>query len=172
VFKFLALFGFLMALFYAFTQTAAFKDGLLPFVIKVNAHTSNLILVILGQGTAVEGTRIASPAFSVDIKRGCDALEPIAFFLFGVLSYPAPLRRKWPGMLAGVVVLFLLNLIRIVSLYLIGKFFYRLFEFMHADFWQVVFIIAAIVLWAVWIMWATRPASGDAVDGGASEPAV
>ena len=156
VLKFLGVFCGLMIVFYTVTQFQWFKDTVFKWNIKVNAIISNWILNILQQKTHVEGSKIMSNSFVVDIHRGCDALEPIAFFVFALLAFPAPVKRKAMGILWGVVILFGLNLIRIVSLYLIGLKSERLFEFMHADLWQVIFILAAIVLWGIWSFWATQ----------------
>ena len=154
--KFLALFGVLMIAFYTFTQFPVFKEKIFPWNVQVNAVVSNWILNVLQQDTRVEGTKILSSKFIVDIHRGCDALEPIAFFVFALLAFPAPFKRKIIGIVAGVILLFGLNLVRIVSLYLMGLKSEKLFEFMHADVWQVLFILVAIVLWGIWSFWATQ----------------
>ena len=156
VIKFLTLFIGLLVLFYVLTQFPFFKQNVFPFVVQINAWISHVVLNVLGQGTTIEGSVIASDAFAVDIKRGCDALEPIAFFVIGVLTYPAPFRTKIPGILVGASALFALNIVRIVSLFLIGKVSEAAFEFIHVDVWQVLFILGAIVFWVLWIMWASR----------------
>jgi len=158
VIKFVSLFVCLLAGYYILTQLPFFKSHIFPFVIQVNAWLSSLVLNVLGQGTHVEGSIIASEVFAVDIKRGCDALEPIAFFSIGVLTYPSSLRTKIPGILAGAGVLFALNIVRIVSLFLVGKHSQAAFEFLHVDVWQVLFILGAIVLWVLWIIWAAGKA--------------
>ena len=104
----------------------------------------------------VSGTVIRASGFSVTIGRGCDALEPIAAFFAAVLASPLGLRVKLPGILVGTACLWLINLIRIVSLVLIGVHAPRAFDLAHGQVWQAAFIVLAIVFWAIWVQWATR----------------
>ena len=154
--KFLGVFVCLMALFYTLTQFQFFKETVFKWNIQINAILSNWILHVLQQDTRVEGSKIMSSEFVVDIHRGCDALEPIAFFVFALIAFPAPAKRKVWGIVVGSLLLFGLNLVRIVSLYLVGLKSEKLFDFLHADIWQVLFILVAIVLWGVWSFWATQ----------------
>jgi exosortase/archaeosortase family protein len=57
-------------------------------------------------------------------------------------------------MLAGIVVLQALNLVRIVSLYLVGSRFPTMFYSMHVEVWPAVFIAVAIALFMGWKGWA------------------
>jgi exosortase/archaeosortase family protein len=59
----------------------------------------------------------------------------------------------------GTAFLAVVNLIRIASLFLIGIHFPKTFELMHGEVWQIAFILLAILFWALWIGWATRPPS-------------
>ena len=43
-----------------------------------------------------------------------------------------------------------LNLVRVISLFLVRIYSPKAFETMHLDVWQALFIFLAIVLWAVW----------------------
>jgi exosortase H (IPTLxxWG-CTERM-specific) len=154
VFQFVLVFGLLLGVFYAATLSSFFHRTLFPATMRLNARLSAPLLNALGQATTVSGSSIASARFSIDVARGCDAVEPAALFAAAVLAFPAPWRRKWPGLALGVLLLFALNLGRIVSLFLVGVYWPRLFHSLHADVWQVVFIVLAIVCWAGWIQWA------------------
>lgn len=103
------------------------------------------------------GGTISSARFSIGINYGCDASEPLALFVAAVLAFPAPFRRKIPGILLGAVILAALNLARIVSLFLAGVYFPNAFEWLHVEAWPAIFIMLAIVLWAIWIQWAMKP---------------
>jgi exosortase H (IPTLxxWG-CTERM-specific) len=159
VLVFVAAFGLLLGLFYGVTLTPLFKNALFPAYLRFNAAASNVLLRVVGQDSVVRGTSISSRSFSIDIRRGCDAVEPTALLLAAVLAFPVPFRRKIPGLLLGSLLLALVNLVRIASLFLIGIYFPRTFELMHGDVWQVVFILLAILFWVLWMRWATRPGS-------------
>jgi exosortase/archaeosortase family protein len=63
---------------------------------------------------------ISSNRFSIRIDWGCDGSEPLALFVAAVLAFPAPFRRKIPGILLGTAILAVANLARVVSLFLAG----------------------------------------------------
>ncbi len=154
---FVALFALLLASFYAVTLSQSFQRLVFPVYLSSNARVSAGVLNLLGQKTAVEGRTIRSPHFSIEIRRGCDAVDPIALFAAALLAFPAPWRRKLPGLAAGMLLLAGLNLVRIVSLFLVGRFFPKAFDLMHLEVWQAVFIVVAVVTWAGWIGWALKP---------------
>ena len=120
------------------------------------AKVSGDLLAIVGQDITVTNALISSPKFSVSIIRGCDAIEPIALYVCAVLAFPSPFLKRLPGMIAGTLLLLILNLVRIVSLFLIGVYSPRIFALTHIDVWQALFIFLAVLLWILWLLWATR----------------
>ena len=161
VLRFVALFGLLIALFYAVALSSFFLQTILPPYLRFSARMANAVCNWIGEPTSVTGWTISSGGSSIEIAFGCDATEPIALFAAAVLAFPAPFRRKIPGILLGAGILAVMNLVRIVSLVLVGVYHPDAFEWMHREVWQVAFILLAIILWAVWIQWAIklRPAT-------------
>lgn len=154
---FLLIFGVLTSLFYAVTLfSTSYREQFFPLVLRLTAKLSGAALGLLGQDIAVDGALIVSPDFSVQIVRGCDAVEPIALFVCAVLAFPSPLLTKLPGIVGGMLVLIVLNFVRIVSLFLIGVYAPKVFGFMHVDVWQGVFVLFAMLLWLLWLLWATQ----------------
>jgi len=159
----------LIGLFYAlvhnpfgrFVEPDAF-DGYLGLIARVTGG----ILDLLGQGTSVHGTIVESPEYSMRVVRGCDAIEPIAAFVAAVLASPISFWTKLPGILAGAVALSFLNLIRLVTLFLVGVYAPSAVDFVHFDVWQAAFIVLAICFWAVWVQWATRHLSAARAEAG------
>ena len=157
IFVFLTTFAVLMALFYGITLFTPFwKDHFMPAYLDFIAIVSGILLNLLGQDVTVTGNQLSSPAFAVSINRGCSAIEPTALFISAVIAFPAFYSRKIPGIIFGTLSLAILNLIRIVTLFLIGAYFHQLFHLMHIDVWQGLFVFFAVILWVVWILWAMR----------------
>ena len=146
-------FGLLMILFYGLVLLPGYERVLSAYL-EISARLSGVLLNWLGQECHVAGATIQSARFAISVRKGCDAIEPAWFFCAAVLSFPARWRRKGAGILFGSAVLQGLNLVRIVSLYLIGRRFPPYFNIAHAEIWPVVFIVAAMVLWIRWIGWA------------------
>jgi exosortase family protein XrtM len=151
------LFALLLAAFYAITFVPYLNMQFLPAFQVVNAKASATLMNLLGEGATVRQTTISSARYSVNIAHGCDAIEPIALFVAAVLAFPARLRSKVPGLLAGIAALCLLNLVRIISLFYTGVHWPKWFEIMHIDVWQPAFVVFSLFFWVVWALWATKP---------------
>lgn len=162
VFIFVGLFVLLMGLFYAVTFLPTLNNKLLPELQAFNAKAATAVMNVFGEGAWTDKTNITSERYSVNIKHGCDAIEPIALFVAAVLAFPAPLRTKWPGLLIGTLVLTALNIVRIISLFYIGIYWPKAFDAMHEDVWQPAFIVLSLLFWVLWALWATKPRTGSA----------
>ncbi len=119
------------------------------------AKISGSTLEMFGENMTVSGTNISSPRYSVNIKRGCDAFQPSILLVAAVLASPVLAWTKLPGLVFGLLVLMVMNLVRVVSLFYIGiHFSAETFDIMHHDVWQLTFILLAILAWALWALWA------------------
>jgi exosortase/archaeosortase family protein len=149
--RFLFVFGLCLGLYFLSTLTAPMKDGFFPAYLRWNARVSGVLLRTLGEDVSVRERTIISPKGpSIDIERGCDAVEPSALFVAAVLASPVPIFSRLGAAIVGTFLLMLLNLVRVVSLFLVRLYFPKAFETMHLDVWQAIFIILAILLWAGW----------------------
>jgi exosortase/archaeosortase family protein len=157
VLVFLFVFGLLMGLFYAMAIfTPIYKKHFLVSYLPFNARVSGALLGLLGHDITVAGASISSPAFSVTVDPGCDGIEPIALFVCAVLAFPAPFRKKLPGIVSGSVLLAILNFVRVITLFLVGVYWPRAFRAMHIEVWQAMFIFFAVLFWIIWLLWAMR----------------
>jgi exosortase H (IPTLxxWG-CTERM-specific) len=162
-------FGLLMAAYYAFAATALYETRIYQPYVRISADLSARILDLLGYQVVARGDFVESAEFGLRIGRGCDGLEPTALFAAAVLAFSAPALLKLPALAIGIALLGALNLVRIVSLFLVGIYFPDSFHTLHVDVWQVLFILAGVVLFSLWLAYAVRrpmPAShqggGDA----------
>lgn len=162
VIRFVGLFLILVAGYYAVTSMSWFAQGVFPANLRINARVSAWILTALGEGARSQDEMLMGPAGSLAIRRGCDALEPAALFAAAVLAFPAAWKARLIGVAVGVPVLLVLNLARIVSLYYVLKWRPGWFEAAHVDVWQPLFILFAMVLWALWVMVMARPRAAAA----------
>ncbi len=167
---FVVTFVVLMGMFYAITFIDFMEFTALPAYMRANARASTVILNVFGEGATTQGTSVRSSRYSVDIRHGCDAIEPSALFIAAVLAFPAPLRSKLPGLLLGTIVLAVINLTRIVTLFYTGIYRPAWFEAMHVDVWQPVFIVLSLTLWVIWAWWATRDSGASSETSAGTDP--
>jgi len=150
--RFVLMTAILIIAFYAIFWTQQwFHDYVVASITALDAKIASIILNIFGWGTVTKGQQIASDAMTLNVKTGCDGLEAMAIFGAGVVAYTATAIDKVKGVLFGIGSLFALNIVRIVHLYLCGVYMPRYFEFFHQNFWQILFILIALILLAVWI---------------------
>lgn len=151
VLRYILLFGFLMGIFYLVWATQWFHDNVVRAVTTLDAKLASIILNVFGYGTVAEGTSVASPEMTVNVKTGCDGIQAMALFANGVIAYAAPLAHKFKGVIFGLLFLFGVNLFRVVHLWLSGLYMPKYFKFLHENFWQILFIFISIITWAFWI---------------------
>ena len=107
--------------------------------------------------------------FGVRIERGCNGLEAVIILFSAIFAFPAPLKNKLIGFVAGFFAIQLLNLVRIISLYYLGQWNYTAFEWFHLYLWQALIILDALVVWLIWLR--TLPGSRPPPDGPEPEAA-
>ena len=155
--RFLVIFVLLMGLYYAASTTALVKERFFPWYLRVSAATSGQVLRLFGnEDLQVKDKSLISRRGAISVERGCDAVEPSALFVSAVLASPVPLLQRLLAVVVGTAVLMVVNLLRIISLYLVAVHWRKAFDVMHLDVWQAAFIFLAIALWAVWATQVSR----------------
>jgi len=127
-----------------------------PFTAGV-AVVSGAALDLVGQRVEMQGTVIRNDRFAVNIRNGCNGVETMLIFLSAVLAFPAPWGKRLLGAVLGVVAIQLVNLVRVVALFVTGVYFPDLFDASHTVVWQTVVILCGVLLWIVWADRVARP---------------
>lgn len=133
-----------------------------PFTAQV-AKASGIALNLIGQDIEMNGTIIRNQRFAVNIRNGCNGVETMIIFLAAVLAFPSGWRSRIIGLVLGCVAIQIVNLIRVVALFLTGAYFPALFDSSHTVIWQTIVILFGVLLWIYWAnRFATPPASATA----------
>ena len=156
VFRFVFFLLLLLGVFEVILMTPWVKDTLIPPYLRLHAQASGVVLSILGEDVNVSQSVVSSIRFSVNIKKGCDAIQPCVLFIAAVLASPVLFRPKVPGLVLGLAFLLVMNLVRVASLFYVGIYFRQYFDMMHHDVWQATFIVLSILAWAGWALWAAK----------------
>ncbi len=153
--RMVAIFLLIFGSFYLWGTTDSYEEHVFAPYLAINAALSADILNAFGQSVIVDGPHISSSRFNVTIARGCDGLPPIALFLAALGAFPASVMLKLPALLVCLPLLAAFNLVRIVSLFLVGAYYPDYFHVMHVDVWQALYILFGVVLFCLWLWWAS-----------------
>ena len=94
--------------------------------------------------------------FAVSIEAGCNGVEAALILIAGMLAFPSGWRQKLIGICVGIAAVQAVNLLRIISLYYLGKWNMRVFEFAHLYLWQALIMLDVLVVWMLWIRWIAK----------------
>jgi exosortase H (IPTLxxWG-CTERM-specific) len=147
---FLTVFLVLLAGSFAVVALKPVNDGVIEPFTGAIARVSGQVLNLLGQDVVRDGTVIQSPRFAVNIRNGCNGVETMLIFLAAVLAFPASWGARLAGLAIGIVAIQLINLVRVVALFLTGVYFPSLFDSSHTVIWQSIVILSGVVLWMFW----------------------
>ncbi len=171
ILKFLLGFATCMILFYAIYLSPFFVENIGKPLLTVQAKISSLLLNVFGQNTTAIQDVISGEGFSISIKNGCDGLETLAIMLSGIIVFPIAFRLKWPGILYGTLALMVLNFVRIVALYVVGKHFSQgIFDILHEQGGFVIFTVLGVFLWIIWANWALNKRMDSQVEQSTPQP--
>ena len=142
---FLACLGLAVFAYSKFIESESF-DTFLGFT----ARATGFIINLFGSNVQVNGTLVSSSDFSMRIVTLCTGIVPITIFLSAVLAYPCKIKGKAIGMVIGILALYSLNLVRLITTFYIGTFLPGFFDIARGLIWQSIMILVAIVLWLLW----------------------
>ncbi len=151
--RFLSLFVLILGGGFSLLAWTPVNDGVVePFTAGV-ARVSGVALDVIGQEIEMRGTVIESDRFAVNIRNGCNGVETMIIFLAAVLAFPSTWKSRGIGLVLGILAIQIVNLVRVVALFLTGVYFPDFFASSHTVVWQTVVILFGVLLW---IFWANR----------------
>lgn len=109
-------------------------------------------LEFTGLPVCVIGHRVLLPGtFGIDIAFECSGLPHLIVILSGVLCYPTTINSRLVGIVLITAIILVGNLLRIISLFLIGVFAREYFDITHTYIWRGISIAGIILLWLIWL---------------------
>ena len=119
------------------------------------AYLVGFALGMLGVPASLDGAVINMDGFAAVVVAECTAIELILVFSAAVLVSPVSLKARLWALALGVSALCALNLVRIVSLMLVGAGFPEYFEMAHLKVGQTAMAVAALAMWLLWLRWTS-----------------
>lgn len=154
---FVAKFVAALVVFYVVLSLETVSEHVVVPFTEVVVKASALLLVAARQQIEVAGTVIRTPRFALDVHTGCNGIEAIMVLAAAILAFPATVRSRITGLLAGSIAISILNLIRVGSLVWLGEYHRSLFDFVHVGVWQSLVILAAVSMFVFWSQKFAKP---------------
>ena len=123
---------------------------------RMIVYFSALLIQPFGIVEGVDGSIISLKGLALDVRFGCNGLEAFLIYTVAILAFPASVGRKVVGIVGGFLVLQVLNVLRIAGLGLSGIYLKSYFHYIHIYVAQGMMIAVALVLFLVWLNYATE----------------
>ncbi|MES2821998.1 MAG: exosortase family protein XrtM [Pseudomonadota bacterium] len=116
------------------------------------------IINFLHSGEQVMAARniLSANGVSLEVVRGCDGAGTIFLLAAAIISFSASLKDKFFGLLSGITLLVIINLIRIIGLYFVMAYYEPWFVPIHTYFAPSFIIILNCLFFAGWAQRVTN----------------
>lgn len=167
--RFLSLFALLLLALFTAELTSPVQAHLVQPWTEGLAAASGRVAAMFDSGVTSSGAVILDRAsgFGVQIVAGCNGVEAMFVLAAAILAYGASWKVRLVGLAAGFVAIQSLNLVRVVSLFYLGRWNFAVFEFAHLYLWQALIMLDVVVVWLLWLRWVNR---APAAEGGGNIP--
>jgi exosortase family protein XrtM len=113
-----------------------------------------------GEGVVSQGHRLVSPHVRLSVLNGCEGTEVMLLLAAAMLAFGMRWPRKLLGILAGGLLVYLTNQVRIVALFYSLRFDRSLFETLHAYVAPIIVIAVAGFFVLYWVSHAEPRRAG------------
>ncbi|MEW5825646.1 MAG: hypothetical protein AB1778_02340 [Candidatus Bipolaricaulota bacterium] len=132
------------------------NEAAMTAIRRMFAASASAVLNLLGQGTVVRGSEVLSAQFGISVVTACTGVFLTGLFLVAVSAYPVSWRARATGAGLGILGLYAVNVLRLVSLFFVGVHWPTALEPIHQLVWQSLVIGIAVAMWLAWAARAAR----------------
>jgi len=136
----------------AYPRFAQSHQRLIQSLIVGTADLLRLLFDLFSDRISGSHKLLMYDGFLVSIVDECTGIYEVIIFTAAVLAFPAKPGDKLIGIVFGNLIIYAFNILRIVLLILVGRYFPSLFEFMHLYFWQATMILMIASVWVLWLV--------------------
>ena len=124
----------------------------IPFTEGIAKVSVNLVTLfddrVVAAGKVI---RSLDNGFAVSIEAGCNGVEAMIVLAAAIFAFPAPWKRKLAGFVIGTIAIQALNIVRIISLFYIGQWNMKVFEWAHLYIWQALIMLDVLIVFLLWL---------------------
>jgi len=151
--RFLLIFIALLALSFAAELTPFAQARIVTPWTEAVASTSTAVMRTFDTTITTSGNVIGSSStpFAVSIEAGCNGVEATLVLVAAMLAFPAPWRHRLRGIVVGIIAVQALNVLRVISLFYLGRWNRTAFEWAHLYVWQALIMLDVLIVWIIWV---------------------
>ena len=157
--KRLLAFVLLCAAFYA-ALAQAWERGLARWLIEglTVPPAAWLARLVCGDpGIVAQGARLVSPSASLNVLFGCEGTDVLLVLAAALLVTPVRWSRRCAGLLAGMLVVFAVNQLRLLALFLALRAAGGWFGPLHGLVAPLVVVALVAAYYFLWLRWSQTP---------------
>lgn len=109
-----------------------------------------------GERVVADGHRLISPVARLSVLNGCEGTESLFLMIAAIVAYTARWRQKATGILTGILLIYLVNLARIVGLWFALRYDRHLFAVLHGYIAPILIITVGCLFYLWWMQWTLR----------------
>ena len=120
----------------------------------VMAIFTGAILNMMGVSARADGPSVIGNLFSIQIANGCNGVHVTALVTAAMLAAPTGWMYRALGIAFTAIAIYVLNLGRAVSLFVIGSYRPQWFNFAHVYAWETVVVLSTLAIFMAWAGWS------------------
>jgi archaeosortase B (VPXXXP-CTERM-specific) len=155
------LFAFLATSSILYILISLFYSRYLPIIGTLGvASTSNNILNIIGIKALIVDDAIHLPNNVIlKIILECTGIYEMLILISIMISYPTTMKNKLYGIVSGIAVIYVLNMLRLVSISWVLVYHIDKFDFVDRYLWQISLVIFISETYTMWLKLIERSGS-------------
>jgi exosortase family protein XrtM len=123
-------------------------------VVTICADLINMIAPL--EQVLAQQNHLLSAKANLEIVRGCDGAGVLFLVVSAIIAFPSTWRRKLIGLLLGIGLIYLLNLLRISILYFVIAYRPDWFQLIHVYLAPTLMVLVGCCYFAWWAFGATE----------------
>lgn len=156
--RFILIFAVILLFMFTLELSIPIQDTvIIPFTEAI-AQMSATLMQLFDHQVIFHGVELidSQSGFSVSIQAGCNGVEAALILVAAILAYPTSWKAKVIGVFVGFLSVQALNILRIISLFYLGKWNTQAFEWAHLYIWQTLIMLDVLIVFLVWLKFSPR----------------
>lgn len=135
--------------FYYSLPTAFIENGIVRFFAVIPGGAL-LDWLTPDFSVTTTGTRILSPLANLNVLKGCEGTETLLLLYAAIIAQRRPFKSTVWGLLLGTALVFMVNQVRIVSLFFVAAYHKPYFELVHGFLAPLIVVAITAVFFLYW----------------------